>query len=228
MSNTPTDIFLLMGQSNMAGRGPLEGAERLEDPRILVLKDSQWVPAVEPLFTDKATAGAGLGMSFARHLLQEEPDRRIGLVPSAIGGTPLSRWEVGADLYERNLDMARQAGGPFRAALWHQGEADAQTPELALSYFDRFSTMLQTLRATLEQPDLSMLVGQLGLFLTADPRFACYDELDAALRQIGGQPNCAYVSAEDLADHGDKVHFDTPSIREFGRRYTAAYTNLQY
>jgi hypothetical protein len=33
----------------------------------------------------------------------------------------------------------------------------------------------------------------------------------------------AFVSADGLVDGGDKTHFDAESLREFGRRYAAAY-----
>jgi hypothetical protein len=38
--------------------------------------------------------------------------------------------------------------------------------------------------------------------------------------------HCAFVSAEGLAHKGDKIHFDSASYREFGRRYAAAALQL--
>jgi len=40
-------------------------------------------------------------------------------------------------------------------------------------------------------------------------------------------PHCAFVSAGGLTDKGDKIHFDSPSFRELGRRYAAAWQGLQ-
>jgi hypothetical protein len=34
------------------------------------------------------------------------------------------------------------------------------------------------------------------------------------------------VSAEGLKHRGDKVHFDSPSCREFGKRYYGAFQSL--
>ena len=43
-------IFLLAGQSNMAGRGFVEAEDTLSDPRVLSLnKNNEWVYAKEPL-----------------------------------------------------------------------------------------------------------------------------------------------------------------------------------
>ena len=38
--------------------------------------------------------------------------------------------------------------------------------------------------------------------------------------------NTAFVSSDELNHRGDKVHFDSASYRELGRRYAAAYAEL--
>lgn len=46
----PTDLqlFLLIGQSNMAGRGKVEAADQVPHPRILMLdKTNAWVPPTD-------------------------------------------------------------------------------------------------------------------------------------------------------------------------------------
>jgi hypothetical protein len=39
-------------------------------------------------------------------------------------------------------------------------------------------------------------------------------------------PNTAFVSAEGLKHKGDKIHFDSPSFRELGKRYAEAYWKM--
>ena len=54
-------LFLLVGQSNMAGRGTLEKQDTTPHPRVLMLnKAGEWAPAVDPLHFDKPSAGVGL------------------------------------------------------------------------------------------------------------------------------------------------------------------------
>ena len=61
--STPTSkdkfhLFLLFGQSNMAGRGVVEPEDTKPHPRVLMLsKDGKWVPAVDPMHFDKPSAG---------------------------------------------------------------------------------------------------------------------------------------------------------------------------
>ena len=48
-------LYLLIGQSNMAGRGEVAKEDRTPHPRVLKLdKKDEWVPAVDPLHFDKS------------------------------------------------------------------------------------------------------------------------------------------------------------------------------
>ena len=38
--------------------------------------------------------------------------------------------------------------------------------------------------------------------------------------------NAAFVNSDGLKHKGDKVHFDAESLREFGRRYAAAFAEM--
>jgi hypothetical protein len=40
-------------------------------------------------------------------------------------------------------------------------------------------------------------------------------------------PFTAFVSSDGLASKSDKLHFDAPSLREFGKRYAAAFATLE-
>jgi hypothetical protein len=54
--------FLLIGQSNMAGRGPLDEVPPIVNSDVQMFRDGLWMPASEPLHTDKpAMAGIGRG-----------------------------------------------------------------------------------------------------------------------------------------------------------------------
>jgi len=92
----PLMLFLLVGQSNMAGRGAVANDGNPPDPDVLMLtKDSEWVPAKHPIHFDKPVAGVGLALEFARQIRKEFPTSRIGLIPCAIGGSSLDDWQPG-------------------------------------------------------------------------------------------------------------------------------------
>ena len=74
------DLYLLIGQSNMAGRGVLKNASRVGTDRVYKFgKDGVWVEAVEPIHFDRRAAVAGLAASFARTMADRNPSARIGL-----------------------------------------------------------------------------------------------------------------------------------------------------
>lgn len=224
------DIFLLMGQSNMAGRGLLEDVEPIRDERIRVFQDGGWAVAEEPLHHDRPTAGIGLAMSFARAVLDANPSTDIGLVPRAVGSTPLERWMPGADLYEGAVAAAREAArdGTIKAVLWHQGEHDSKSEADASSYVQRFSVMVTTLREQIAAPFLPVIVGELGGYLSKRPDFPHYRIVNAELRKVPeAVPHSAFVNAEGLTDKGDSLHYDARSLRVFGERYYDAYRKLQ-
>jgi len=97
-STTGMQLFLLAGQSNMAGRGKVEAQDSVVNPRVLKLDRSMaWVPAVDPLHWDKpALVGVGPGRSFGLALAARDGSVTIGLVAAAVGGSPISSWEPGA------------------------------------------------------------------------------------------------------------------------------------
>lgn len=238
MPVTPADrnrfhIYLLMGQSNMAGRGPLDALTRQEHPRVRVFtEDRRWAPAREPYHWDKPTAGAGLGLTFAMAMAEACPDAVIGLVPCAVGGTPLVRWEKGGDLYVRAVERAREAAqyGSLRGVLWHQGENDTGDRTAAETYADRCARMFTDLRKDLGTPDLPIVAGELGQFLpeTQDGRPVFWKVVNGQLHHLPERlRRMAVVSSEGLTALDDAIHFDTPSLREFGRRYAAAMLRLQ-
>ena len=86
-------LYLLIGQSNMAGRGKIEEQDRKNHPRVFVLnKENKWVPGVDPIHFDKEIAGVGPGLSFGEAMSDRNPSIRIGLIPCAAGGSPIDVW----------------------------------------------------------------------------------------------------------------------------------------
>ena len=83
-------LFLLVGQSNMAGRGKVTDEDRKPIPGVFMLtKSGEWKPAVAPLHFDKKIAGVGIGREFAKEIAKTEKDAVIGLIPCAVGGSGL-------------------------------------------------------------------------------------------------------------------------------------------
>lgn len=245
----PDDIIILAGQSNMAGRGLLEQVDPIVDDGILMWRDGSWVPAVEPLHQDRPRAGIGLGMSLAAELRKQRPQRVIGLVATAVGGSPIARWrraEHGGDLYPQALEICRaaisaaknaaksgamEAGGNLLALAWHQGEGDSNHEEDAAIWGSRLAEMFNAWREDLGVANLPIVAGELGDYLTDqadDPERFClpyWQSINAHLHQLE-LPHFAVVSGQGLTTNPDLLHMDAAALRTFGQRYAAALLEL--
>jgi len=228
-------LYLLIGQSNMAGRGVLDTEKRISRARILKFSpNNKWASGVEPLHHDKpASVGAGLGMSFAREMADADKSITVGLIPCAVGGTPLERWQKGGDLYAQALERARLAmkDGTLKGILWHQGEGDSGNEGKSKSYADRLAGMVADLRVDLGAGEVPFVAGKLGLFLAdkgKDGQPSYWPLVNDQLASIPARvPKSAVVESTGLNHKGDGVHFDTPALREFGLRYAQAMKLLQ-
>ncbi len=88
-------VFLMAGQSNMAGRGLVEPQDTISHSRILTInKVGKLIVAKEPLhFYEPSLTGLDCGLSFGKALLSHIPDSvSILLIPTAVGGSSISQW----------------------------------------------------------------------------------------------------------------------------------------
>ena len=121
--------YLLIGQSNMAGRGTIGDVPPIKNKNCLMLRMGRWQKMSEPINPDRSIfegsprSGVCLAASFADELANATGDR-IGLIPCADGGTKLSQWMPGEVLYDHAVMMTKLAMRTSRLCgiLWHQGE----------------------------------------------------------------------------------------------------------
>lgn len=232
-TNVRLKLFLLIGQSNMSGRGVVEPQDLVADPRVWRLnKNKEWVPAIDPLHSDKSKiAGVGMGRTFAFTVAdtwaKDDPNVAIGLIPCAVGGTLIERWVPTGDLYAAAIKQTKLAmqHGELAGILWHQGEANSTTAERMVGYDDALASMVAGLRKDLDAPNIPIIVGQIGPFL-AKKRPLSVDFNRRIIAFAATQPHLACVTSEELTSIGDDVHFDAKSQRELGRRYAVAYLKL--
>jgi Carbohydrate esterase, sialic acid-specific acetylesterase len=228
--DTDFHLYLLIGQSNMAGRGRVEPQDRAVHPRVWALdRAGQWVPAAEPIHFDKPIAGVGPGLTFGKAMADHSPAIRVGLIPCAAGGSPISVWTPGgyweqthSRPYDEAIDRARTAmrDGVLRAALWHQGESDANERDV-VRYAGRLAALVGALRTDLGLPHLPFLCATLGDFYVASN--PCAAGVNRALRQFPDRvAHTACVEAAGLGHGGDELHFHAAAARELGRRYAWA------
>ncbi|XP_022766464.1 probable carbohydrate esterase At4g34215 [Durio zibethinus] len=232
-------IFILAGQSNMAGRGGVtndtsKGIRTWDgvvppqcepNPSIFRLSaDLEWVQAREPIHADidaKKTDGIGPGMSFANAVLSKDPNfGSVGLVPCAVGGTTISKWQKGEFLYEqlvKRAQMALNSGGVYQAMLWYQGESDTINQEHAELYKGRLKRFFNNIRSDLNAPMLPIF--QVALASGEGPYI---EEVREAQLEIG-LPNVKCVDAKGLPFEPDGLHLTTPAQVRLGEMLADAF-----
>ena len=230
--------FLLIGQSNMAGRGEFGEVPEISDDRIQMLRNGRWIRMAEPVNPDRPIwgrfhSGVGLSASFAAAYLREHPDDIVGLIPCADGGSGLGDWEPGGALYDNALFQMKQArrSAEIAGVLWHQGENDAQSPETATRYRGRLEAFFASLRRDGRLQDIPFIIGELGRYLASNPDKGLrtgYETVNQALHAVAKDwPLVGIASSEGLEPKEDHLHFRSASLRELGRRYYEAWKEVE-
>ncbi|KAK7310828.1 hypothetical protein RJT34_08582 [Clitoria ternatea] len=234
-----TNVFILAGQSNMAGRGGVVNdtatgvttwdgvvpAQCATNPSILRLNAQlSWVEAREPLHEDidsKKTNGVGPGMAFANSVLEKHPGfGLVGLVPCAIGGTNISEWERGKELYSHMIKRAKaslKGGATLRAFLWFQGETDTLNLHDAQSYHTRLHKFFLDLRLDLHSPLLPII--QVALASGQGPYIEIVRQAQLSIDLL----NLRTVDAYGSPLQPDGLHLSTQAQVHLGQMMANAY-----
>lgn len=213
-------LYLLIGQSNMAGRAEIEALDTTALSNVYLLNSAdQWEAARNPLNKYSTIRKSlsmqklGPGYTFAKKLSEAMPGQPIGLIVNARGGTAISEWQRGTHYYDEAVRRTKKAveSGQLKAILWHQGESDQSKAD---SYMVGLKQMIKDLRKDLGMDSLLFIAGQIGT----------WRESAAAINQVISRlpetvPHTVYIGAEGLTHLGDNSHFDGRSQRILGERY---------
>ena len=238
-------LFILAGQSNIAGRGEVPEWGRDANARAFVFgNDYRWRIAAEPIddpsnqvdkVSEDPDAGFSPALAFATSLLEQRPDMIIGLIPCARGGSSIFQWRRSLSenaLYGSCLKRVRAAStaGNVAGVLFFQGEADAIAPELYQEtelfpneWGDRFKVFINDWRNDLGLPELPVAFAQIGTN-TAPDIFINWAVVKEQQRSVE-MPFCVMITTDDLALK-DAVHFTSESYQIIGQRFAEAYLSL--
>ena len=240
-------LFVLMGQSNMAGLAPLP--ERLPNTENIYTfgNDYRWSLATEPVDSPNAQvdtvsldedAGFGPSVAFAQAFQSKDivgEAEAIGLIPCAKGGSSITQWQRALSdqsLYGSCLKRIQAAltMGQLEGILFFQGEADALEPSLypsiepqAEQWGELFVQFATDLRQDLNRPRLSIVYAQIG----TDPQDETLPHWATVQRQQAqiNLPHSTSIQTADLATI-DGVHFTAESYRVIGQRFADALQDV--
>ena len=230
-----TDLFLLIGQSNMSGRGNVEEMDKVIHSRVFSFtQNGSMTPAIDPIHFDKPkVAGVGPGRTFGISVSNSMKDRNILLVPCAVGGSPIDSWRPNAFYKENNCypydDMVKRIQlasefGRFKGVLWHQGESDSNL-HLSGTYKQKLIDLILNVRRVTSASEAPFLIGQLGQWPEKP-----WDEWRMKVNQSQVEickelENVKFVTSQGLRPKEDLIHFNSASARTLGERYAQTFLN---
>jgi hypothetical protein len=225
--------FLMIGQSNMAGRGFLHKVPPIYNERIQMLRNGRWQMMTEPINYDRPVSGISLAGSFADAWCRQNQEDTIGLIPCAEGGSTLDEWAADEVLFRHAITEAKFAmqSSDLTGILWHQGESDSANGNYKV-YYKKLLLIIETLKKELNSPDIPIIMGGLGDFLGKEGfGKSCteYNFINQELQKFAfEQDNCYFVTASGLTSNPDGIHIDAISQRKFGLRYFEALSTKQH
>ena len=225
--------ILMIGQSNMAGRGFINEVPMICNERILMLRNAGWQMMAEPINYDRPNAGIGLAGSFAAMWCMEHEGEQIGLIPCAEGGSSLDDWAVDKNLFKNAVIQAGFAmqDSELIGILWHQGESDSYGGGYQ-TYYKKLQVIIESLRKELNAFEVPLIIGGLEDFLGKNGFGLNCTEYELVNEQLlkfaREQENSCFVTAEGLTPNPDGIHMDAVSQRRFGVRYYEAFVKREH
>jgi hypothetical protein len=226
-------LYILIGQSNMAGRGVITDEFKTQGhPNLYMLSQQNlWIIAKNPLHFDKPKVdGVGPGMMFGIQMAEANPKNKIGLIPCAVGGTAIESWTPGGydkatntHPYDDAIIRIKEAmkSGVIKGVVWHQGEANSNL-EKSKIYLPQLAELIGRIRKLTGNPKLPVVVGELGRYKEN------YQFINQELVKLPATVKfTAVASSERLIHKGDQIHFDGTSANEMGKRMAAKMIEFQ-
>lgn len=240
-------IYLCFGQSNMEGNAAIEPVDRQNIPdrfRLLPTVDFSspartkgvWCDAMPPLV--RQNTGLTPMDYFGRTLVANLPeDVRVGVIPVAIGGANIVHLDKDFDPasianeadwykafmaaynnapYKRLLECARiaQKDGVIKGILLHQGETNNGDPTWCVKVKKIYDDLLTDLG--LNAADVPLLAGEV---VTTEQGGVC-GGMNSIINQLPRTiPTAHVISAANLPQKGDGLHFTAHGYRVLGCRY---------
>ncbi len=222
------DLYLCIGQSNMAGRGTLNETIMDTLEHVYLFNDlCRFENATNPL-NKYSTIRKELSMqklgpcySFAKEMVKET-GKPVGLIVNARGGSSIFEWMKDApeNYYGEAIKRVNAAMkyGNIKAILWHQGEANVCCPE---EYKIRLIQLVNDMREDLKNPALLFIAGEISQWDWTMGKGGTQDFNKMISSIPTFIPYSAYVSSIGLTPLKDESdpHFDAESQLILGKRY---------
>jgi hypothetical protein len=192
-----TRLFILSGQSNMAGLNP----------------DLSFTPTVKKAF-------AGDEVIVVKHAVGGQPIRRWYKAWKAPAGTKVKNADKPGDLFDVLMKQVAKASKGKNidsvVFVWMQGERDAKE-KLDEVYEASLRGLIDQVEKDLNRKDVHVVIGRLSDHLKGDP---AWDAVRAAQVKVAeSNPRFGWVDTDDLNGPGNGLHYTKEGYVELGKRF---------
>ncbi|MDX1564035.1 MAG: sialate O-acetylesterase [Phycisphaeraceae bacterium] len=207
-----TNLFILSGQSNMAG---LDHKKHF-DPVIAKL-----LPGDKNISVRSAQGGQPI----RRWYKKWKPAKGDG--PKATGDLyDVLMKKVNAAIAGKKIDTI--------TFIWMQGERDAREKHGAV-YKEAMLGLVKQLRDDMKRPEINFVIGRLSDFSNGNTKYKHWDEVrKAQVEAAEADPRGAWVDTDDLNDGKNKrgkaikndLHYSVEGYKKLGRRFAEKAVEL--
>ena len=228
MQEKEMHIYLLIGQSNMAGRAEIAGKDMDTLKNVYLytgISGKEWEKAANPLNKYStirkklSMQKLGPGYHFARKMHKFNRQNPIGLVVNAKGGTKIEEWMPGGEFYNEAVKRTKEAMkfGILKGVLWHQGEGNSSKYQ---EYTPKIVALIEAFRIDFNLPKLPVVVGQLSGDKIQREGF------NEMILQLPEKSDWVGVATSEGTSTIDSTHFDAASQKKLGIRYAKEMQGL--
>lgn len=228
------DIYLCIGQSNMAGRGAFTEATADMTGIYLLNGANQFIPSparmsqysnVASDSNDQYWIGPHYQFALDVHAATGKP---IGMVVNARGGSGIESWIPSGtsttQCYSKTLTRlkAALAYGKLKGILWHQGcnQAYGSYCMDAKTYYAYLNELVNGLRKEVGDEDVWFIAGQLAEIGKDAEMHIKFNQTVMNDNVKSAVHNCDYVVSEDVSiNPADPIHWDYAGACLMGGRY---------
>lgn len=240
------DLFVVSGQSNTDGRGPVHGYTHSVSGVGASIYSGGVMPNLYNTWQD--LQDRSYLPDLASFLLERDPNVPIGFIKRAQAGEPISSfipntlpgWTIGgcgsteygngcyAQLETAFLTATQGQSPKVRALLWYQGENDTMINTSASDYLGRWNAILDGLRGLSD----NSIVGMVGVIGTDNYTVTTTPAQSDLIRntQISVHAQSNNLPGAIMVDNrGNGLHYDTEtSLRQMGYRWYQAVAKYIY
>lgn len=211
-ADKPVHVFILSGQSNMAGMNPKVGFEQ---------EAEELFPDVEVIYFKVARGGQPIRLWVSQWNEIASKHNLNSKINKTDSGDGTRYYQPILSQFKQLLE--KHPGPASVTFCWMQGERDAKEG-LSAAYSDAMQQLIGNLRRDLKQPKMNFVIGRLSDF--GRPDNAHWQNVRKAQVAVAeGDKHGSWVDCDDLNDKGvgdnkrNDLHYTKEGYELLGRRF---------